>query len=414
MTWLVYLYTQRMGAEEFEGQTKIKYESLSMRLDEKSRRLWAATEARSFGRGGAVIVARATGLHVVTVRKGLKELDSNTESNVTGKSRKSGAGRKPLLENKQFKYDLTALLEETTRGEPESPLQWTCKSTSKLQEELTKLGHTVSQRSLCTQLNKLGYSLQANRKTEEGGDHADRDKQFKYIYKKTKMFLRSNSPVISVDTKKKENIGNYKNQGKEYYQKKSSPKVKVYDFVDKEKGKVSPYGIYDLSKNDGWVNVGISADTSEFAVNSIREWWNESGAISYRGSKRLFINADGGGSNGSRNRLWKIELQKFSNESGLSVHVSHFPPGTSKWNKIEHRMFSFITKNWRGRPLIDRATVVNLIANTKTKEGLDIYARLDERTYAKGIKITDEELSKVNITRDKFHGEWNYCISPKK
>lgn len=401
-----------MDKNKFESSTRRKYQVMSHRLDEKSRRLWAATEAISFGRGGAVIVARATELHVVTVRKGIGEIESNSINTDEGKSRASGGGRKKLSENKELMIDLKALLESSTRGDPESPLQWTCKSTYRIQEELEKLGHKVSQRSICTLLKDLGYSLQANRKTEEGGDHPDRDKQFKFIYKKAKDFLKRNSPVISVDTKKKENIGNYKNDGIEYHLKKKAPEVNVYDFIDPQKGKVSPYGIYDIFKNDGWVNVGISSDTSEFAVNSIREWWHESGAITYNEASEIFINADGGGSNGSRNRLWKIELQKLSNETNLTIHVSHFPPGTSKWNKIEHRMFSFITKNWRGRPLIDRATVVNLIANTKTKEGLTIQARLDERIYLKGIKISDADLANVNIQANKFHGEWNYSISP--
>jgi len=401
-----------MDKSDFESSTRKKYETMSHRLDEKSRRLWAATEAISFGRGGAVLVARATGLHVVTVRKGIKDIESGSESTVDGKSRVSGGGRKKLSENKELMLDIKNLIEFSTRGDPESPLLWTCKSTYRIQEELEKMGHKISQRSICTLLKTLGYSLQANRKTEEGGDHPDRDKQFKFIYRKTKDFLNRNCPVISVDTKKKENIGNYKNSGLEYHLKRNAPGVKVYDFIDPEKGKVAPYGIYDISKNNGWVNVGISADTSEFAVNAIREWWDESGSIAYKNADEIYINADGGGSNGSRNRLWKVELQKLSNETKLTIHVSHFPPGTSKWNKIEHRMFSFITKNWRGRPLIDRATVVNLIASTKTKEGLTIQARLDERIYQKGIKISDEELASVNMKANKFHGEWNYSISP--
>ena len=261
-------------------------------------------------------------------------------------------------------------------------------------------------------LRNMGYSLQGNRKTEEGGKHPDRNAQFQYIYDKTKIFQNNNNPVISVDTKKKENIGNFKNNGREYHSKGKSPNFKVYDFIDKEKGKVASYGVYDLSKNNGWVSVGISSDTSEFAINSILSWWKEMGMHSYPQAKTIYINADGGGSNGWRNRLWKVELQKFSNITGLITHVSHFPPGTSKWNKIEHRMFSFISHNWRGRPLIDRSTVVNLIANTKTKNGLSIQARLDENIYQKGKKISDKELSLVNLIKDEFHGEWNYQVHP--
>ncbi len=381
-------------------------------LNERTRRLWAATEAKSFGRGGVACVARATGLHVVTVKNGISELDAAIDLD-GDRSRRAGGGRKSLDENEKFKSDLKYLVESTTRGDPESPLLWTCKSTYRLRDELQKMGHRVSQKSVYTQLVSMGYSLQCNRKTEEGGVHPDRDRQFKFIYRKSKRFIKSSAPVISVDTKKKENIGNYKNSGREYHQKGSSPKVNVYDFIDKEKGKVSPYGIYDLSKNDGWVSVGISSDTSEFAVNSIRSWWYEMGKKSYGTAQMIYINADGGGSNGYRNRLWKIELQKFSNETGLAIHISHFPPGTSKWNKIEHRMFSFISQNWRGRPLQDRATVVNLIANTTTKEGLVIKAMLDERIYEKGIQVSDEELQSVNLKKDRFHGEWNYEIYPK-
>jgi transposase len=390
-----------------------KYNKLKSLLNEKSRRIWAATEAKSIGRGGPAMVSRAIGMSVATIHKGVKELALDGNESDGDKSRSSGGGRKSLLENIEFKTALENLIEDTTRGDPESPLLWTCKSTYLLRDELMRQGFNVSQRSICTYLEKMGYSLQANKKTEEGGDHPDRDEQFKFIYSKTKEFLDSCNPVISVDTKKKENIGNYKNNGKEYYKKGNAPDVKVYDFIDKEKGKVSPYGIYDISKNNGWVSVGISADTGEFAVNSIRSWWKEMGRKTYKDSEKIFINCDGGGSNGSRNRLWKVELQKLSNNLGMSIHVSHFPPGTSKWNKIEHRMFSFITKNWRGRPLLDRATVVNLISSTTTRTGLTISARLDENEYEKGIKISDAELNELNLLKNEFHGEWNYQINPK-
>jgi hypothetical protein len=261
-------------------------------------------------------------------------------------------------------------------------------------------------------LSEVGYSLQANKKTKEGGNHPDRDKQFQYINEKAKRFQSNKQPVISVDAKKKENIGNFKNNGREYAKKGNAPEVNVYDFIDKEKGKVTPYGVYDLAKNNGWVSVGISADTAKFAVESIRKWWTNMGKECYPNVSELYINADGGGSNGSRTRLWKIELQKLATELQVKIHVSHFPPGTSKWNKIEHRMFSFISKNWRGKPLINRATVVNLIGNTRTTKGLKISAQLDEAIYQKGIKISDRELSEVFLEKDEFHGEWNYIILP--
>jgi len=293
-------------------------------------------------------------------------------------------------------------------------LLWTAKSTRNIANELSKKDFKISHSKVCDLLKKSGYSLQANKKTNEGGGHPDRNAQFEFINKKAKGFQKKNQPIISVDTKKKENIGNFKNNGKEYCKKKKPNEVNVYDFVDKKLGKVAPYGVYDIVQNKGWVNVGISSDTAEFAVESIRTWWQEMGKPIYPKAKEIFITADGGGSNGSRVRLWKLELQKLANELNIKIHVSHFPPGTSKWNKIEHKMFSFISQNWRGKPLIDGATVVNLISNTKTKSGLEIKARLDERQYEKGIKVSDEELEKINIKKDKFHGEWNYAVSPKK
>ena len=397
--------------QNIEDDIRQKYNGVSKYLNEKSRRIWSATEARSLGKGGISIVARSTGITYKTIKKGLDELIFDPLE--TGRIRSKGGGRKRIIDiDASFESDLRLLVEATTRGDPESPLLWTCKSTYNLCNELKTKGHNVSQKSIYTMLRNMGYSLQGNRKTEEGGKHPDRNAQFQYIYEKTKSFQGNNNPVISVDTKKKENIGNFKNNGREYYPKGKAPQVNVYDFIDKEKGKVSPYGVYDLSKNNGWVSVGVSSDTSEFAVNSIISWWNEMGVHSYPKSKIIYINADGGGSNGWRTRLWKIELQRFANITGLITQVSHFPPGTSKWNKIEHRMFSFITHNWRGRPLIDRATVVNLIANTKTNSGLSIQARLDENIYQKGKKISDKELSLVNLIKDEFHGEWNYQVHP--
>jgi len=397
--------------QNIEEDIRQKYNGVSKYLNEKSRRIWAATEARSLGKGGISIVCRSTGITHKTIKKGLDEL--NFDPLAPGKIRAKGGGRKSITEvDANLESALLLLVEATTRGDPESPLLWTCKSTYNLCDELNAQGHCVSQKSIYTLLKKLGYSLQGNRKTEEGGKHPDRNAQFQYIYDKTKKFQGNNNPVISVDTKKKENIGNFKNNGREYHLKGNAPQVNVYDFIDKEKGKVSPYGVYDLSKNNGWVSVGVSSDTSEFAINSILSWWKEMGVHSYPNAKEIYINADGGGSNGWRTRLWKVELQRFSNTTGLIIHVSHFPPGTSKWNKIEHRMFSFISHNWRGHPLIDRATVVNLIANTKTKKGLSIKARLDENIYKKGRKISDKELSLINLVKDEFHGEWNYHVKP--
>ena len=331
----------------------------------------------------------------------------------TDRIRKKGGGRKKNSEeDTSLMKDLKNLLELSSRGDPESPLQWTSKSTRHIAEVLNTERHRISHVTVSKELALLGYSLQSNRKTDEGGTHPDRDAQFQYIYTKTKQFQQNNHPVISVDTKKKENIGNFKNNGQEYHTKGTPTKVNVYDFIDKEKGKVSPYGIYDLDKNKGWVSVGISSDTATFAVNSIRSWWNQMGKEVYPHAKEIYINADGGGSNGYRVRLWKTELQELATELNITIHVSHFPPGTSKWNKIEHRMFSFISKNWRGRPLIDRATVVNLIGNTTTTTGLTIKAVLDEAVYEKGIKVSDEELGAVKLERDDFHQEWNYMIAP--
>lgn len=305
------------------------------------------------------------------------------------------------------------MIESATRGDPCSSLLWTSKSTYKIAEELNKEGYRAGRKVVGRILKSLDYSLQSNKKTREGLGHIDRDAQFQYINEKTKLLQSKNIPVISVDTKKKENIGNYKNNGTEYRIKGNPREVEAYDFIDKNKGKVVPYGVYDITLNKGWVSVGINNDTAQFAVNSIRSWWHEMGREKYSEMTEIFINADGGGSNGSRNRLWKIELQKLANELDKSIHVSHFPPATSKWNKIEHKMFCFISANWKAKPLIDKATVVNLIANTTTKNGLTIKAKIDENIYQKGIKISDKELKKIIITRSDFHGEWNYTIDPQ-
>jgi hypothetical protein len=307
---------------------------------------------------------------------------------------------------------LERLVDPVTRGDPESPLLWTSKSTYHLSEALQQQGHPISQRSVYNLLRESGYTLQANRKRDEGASHPDRNAQFEYIYHKVQHFLTTGQPVISVDAKKKENLGNFKNPGQEYHPCGQAPRVRVYDFVDKMLGKAIPYGVYDVAKDQGWVSVGISHDTAEFAVATIRAWWRKLGKPLYKQATDLYITADGGGSNGSRVRLWKTELQRLAKALHLTIHVSHFPPGTSKWNKIEHRMFSFISKNWRGRPLLDSVTVVNLIGSTKTKTGLKITARLDPKRYTKGRRITDQELRRVNLQCDPFHGEWNYTILP--
>ena len=385
-----------------------KYTQLSHCLNEKSRRLWAATEAKSLGRGGISIVRSATGIDYKTIRKGLAEILLMSETNSI---RQPGGGRKTLIaKNSSLPGVLEQLIDPATRGDPESSLLWTSKSTYKLAEELNAKGISISQKTVYSLLIDLDYSLQSNRKRHEGSDHPDRNEQFEYIYRKLKLFKRSGDPTISVDTKKKEIIGNFKNNGAEYHKKHCPTEVNTHDFPDKILGKVAPYGVYDIGKNAGWVCVGISSDTAEFAVNTIRCWWHMMGKKEYKNCKRILITADCGGSNGNRVKLWKFELQKLANEIGITIHVSHFPPGTSKWNKIEHRMFSYITANWRGRPLISREVVVQLIANTTTTAGLKIKALLDENDYIKGIKLSNDQISSISEKQDAFHGEWNYQI----
>lgn len=390
-----------------------KFNILREHLNEKTRRLWCGTEAMALGRGGITIVSNATKISHPTIRCGVKEIN-NPETILKDRIRKAGGGRRILEDkDKTLKADIEKLIEPATMGDPESPLRWTSKSIQHIADELNKNKHRSSPGSISRILHEMDFSLQLNRKTNEGSkNNPDRDKQFNFINEKTKKFQKNNSPVISVDTKKKENIGNFKNNGQEYCKKGEPTKVNVYDFLDKEKGKVSPYGIYDLDKNKGWVNVGISSDTATFAVNGIRSWWNDLGKKIYNGAKEILITADCGGSNGYRVRLWKTELQKLATELNMTIHVSHFPPGTSKWNKIEHKLFCFISKNWRGKPLIDLATVINLIGSVRTKTGLTVKAKLDKNYYAKGIKISDEELKAVKLKQEEFHGEWNYCIYP--
>lgn len=397
-----------------------KYQALSGRLDEATLRMWAATEARSIGRGGVSAVAKAIGMSRTTIHAGLAELKAastpapESKREAKPRIRAVGGGRKKLIaKDGDLLRDLDALVEPTSRGDPMSPLRWTCKSTYRLAEELQRLGHEVSQRTVCDLLTQMGYSLQSTRKTREGGQHEDRDAQFNHIARTVADYQAAGDPVISVDTKKKELIGDFKNAGKEWQPKGTPEEVRVHDFIDPELGKVAPYGVYDLTTNAGWVNVGIDHDTAEFAVESIRRWWREMGEETYPHARRLLITADCGGSNGHRVRLWRRELQKLADQLKLPVQVCHFPPGTSKWNKIEHRMFCHITANWRGRPLISRQVVVNLIGSTTTREGLHIKAGIDKNVYAKGIKVTDEELATLAIDRDEFHGEWNYRLSPR-
>ena len=395
-----------------------KFEALSGRLDEATLRVWAATEARSLGRGGVSTVAKAIGMSRTTIYAGLSELKTAqlpaNKSSGRPRVRATGGGRKKLADkDASLLSALDALVEPTSRGDPVSPLRWTCKSTYRLSDELKRQGYEVSQRTVCDLLSQMGFSLQSTRKTREGGKHEDRDAQFAHIAKAVTDYQAAGDPVISVDTKKKELIGDFKNAGKEWQPAGTPEEVRVYDFIDAELGKVAPYGIYDLTANTGWVNVGIDHDTAEFAVESIRRWWLEMGQAVYPHARRILITADCGGSNGYRVRLWRRELQKLADELQLSIQVCHFPPGTSKWNKIEHRMFCHITANWRGRPLISREVVVNLIGSTTTREGLRIKAKLDENTYMPGIKVSDEELAALAIERDEFHGEWNYRLRPR-
>ena len=393
---------------------KTRFESIKNYLDEKTKRLFCAAEAKVLGRGGIKKVHEATGVSTKTISKGLNELkDSNTLDKKEKKIRKSGGGRKKAInKNPEIERYLLSIVEPTVRGEPQSPLLWTTKSLRNLADELKKEGFDVSHVVVGDILKANKFSLQANRKTDEGASHIDRDKQFNHIHDKVKEFQKVNNPVISIDAKKKELIGNFKNNGQEWHSKGNPEEVNVYDFPSDADGKITPYGIYDITNNLGWVNVGIDKDTSEFAVQSIRNWWYKMGKELYKNSKELLINADGGGSNGSRVRLWKKELQKLSTEIGLKITVCHFPPGTSKWNKIEHRLFSYISKNWRGRPLTSYEVAVNLIASTTTSKGLKVKCELDTNKYETGKKITDKEMEKINIIRDEFHGEWNYTILP--
>jgi len=395
-----------------------KYRSLDPVLDERSRRQWAATEAQEYGYGGVTAVAAATGLARDTIRAGLRDLERrrrHPKEATPERLRQPGGGRKSLVESDpELTAALEALVEPLTRGDPQSPLRWTCKSTRRLAEELSRQRHPIGYRTVAWLLHAAGYSLQANRKTREGKQHPDRNAQFEFINAQAERFQKRRQPVISVDTKKKELVGDFRNGGREWRPQGMPEKVRVHDFVDRELGKAIPYGVYDITNNQGWVSVGIDHDTAYFATASIRRWWEEMGQTRFPRAEQLMISADGGGSNSHRTRLWKVALQELADETDLTLTVSHFPPGTSKWNKVEHRLFSFITNNWRGKPLVSHQVIVNLIANTTTTKGLVVKAALDESTYETGMKVTDEQMARLQIAPAKFHGEWNYTITPRK
>jgi len=401
---------------EIENEIRARYTNIEWALNEKLRRLFAANEAKVFGHGGITLAQKATGVARNSIKQGLKELSEKEEGIVSSpptRIRKVGGGRKASVKkDKTLRLALENLVEPTTLGDPESPLRWTCKSLRQLESELRSQGFSVSHTSVGKLLKELGYSLQGNQKTLEGSKHPDRNAQFEFINSQTESAIHDGQPVISVDTKKKELVGRYRNGGKELSPKGKPEQVKVYDFVDKELGRANPYGVYDIADNSAWVSVGTDHDTATFAVSTIRRWWFSMGRDLYPEANKLVIMADGGGSNGSRVRLWKVELQKLANELNFPIHVSHFPPGTSKWNKIEHRLFSFISMNWREKPLLSHETIVNLIAATTTINGLKVRAELDSSHYPKGIKVTDDELNAIQIERDEFHGEWNYSILP--
>jgi Rhodopirellula transposase DDE domain len=394
-----------------------KYRALLPELDERRRRQWAAAEARELGWGGVSLVARATGLSRPTITAGLRELEQSTTQRAAqaARVRRPGGGRRLVTEaDPGLLAALESLVEPVTRGDPESPLRWTCKSTRRLAEELVRQDHRVGARTVAILLHKAGYSLQANRKAREGLDHPDRNAQFEYINASVARALIRDQPAISVDTKKKELVGDFKNGGSEWRPQGVPEEVRVHDFLDKTLGKAIPYGVYDMVNNQGWVSVGITHDTAQFATNSIRRWWQEMGQARFSKAKELLITADGGGSNGHRTRLWKVSLQALADELGLTLNVCHFPPGTSKWNKIEHRLFSFITMNWRGKPLVSLQTIVNLIANTTTGTGLIVKAALDTNHYDTEIKVSNEELAGLQLKRHEFHGDWNYTITPRR
>ena len=406
----------KLKKEEKVAYVSRRYRRVASSLDERSRRLFAATESQSLGYGGDTIVSLATGISVATVAKGRQELieieESKSEILEAGRVRRRGGGRKRKAEESGLLQTLREIVESSTVGDPESALLWTSRSQRNLIEELAKHGYEVSKGMVGKLIEEIGFSRQANKKKVEGQQHPDRNAQFEHINERIRQQIESGNPAISVDTKKKENVGNFKNAGKELRPQYDPEEVEAYDFVDKVLGKASPYGVYDIERNTAWVSVGISHDTGEFAVNTIRAWWNEMGKPLYPHATSLLITADGGGSNGYRLRLWKVELQKLADELGIAIEVCHYPPGTSKWNKIEHRLFSFITQNWRGKPLYSHQVIVNLISTTKTREGLEVRCSLDDTTYAKGRRVSDKDMAEVNLLPNDFHGEWNYSILP--
>ena len=398
-------------------RTRRKFQALTVVMDERMRRQWAATEAMELGWGGISTISRATGISRTTILAGVRELKSQEASKTlpSPRIRRPGGGRKLVVETDPGLWDaLDALVDPMTRGHPETPLRWTCKSTRQLAEELTRQNHPVSDRTVACLLYAAGYSLQANRKTREGKDHPDRNAQFEYISQQVGRVQKRGQPVVSVDTKKKELLGDFKNPGQEWRPQGTPQHVRVHDFKDKKLGKAIPYGVYDLANNQGWVSVGIDHDTAYFAANSIRRWYEDMGSKRFPRARQLMITADGGGSNSYRSRLWKMALQGLADRLELQLKVCHFPPGTSKWNKIEHRLFSYITNNWRGQPLVSHEAIVNLIASTTTKTGLIVQAALDTNVYETGLKVSDAEMARLRLTPCNFHGEWNYTIAPRK
>ena len=404
-----------LGAVAQADEIRTRFQKLTPFLDERMRRLVAASESVALGFGGTSLVAAATGVSRRAIIQGIKELDEPVPAPTAGAARirRAGGGRKKTVDtDSTLKRDLEWLVDPVSRGDPESPLRWTCKSVRKLAAELRSQGHQTSHRMIADLLHELGYSLQANKKTQEGTRHADRNEQFQHIHEEVGRMLTAHQPVISVDTKKKELVGNFKNRGEELRPNGDPEPVRGHDFLIKELGRAAPYGVYDVGNNTGWVSVGVDHDTAAFAVETIRRWWHGMGRPAYPEARQLLITADSGGSNGLRVRLWKTEIQKLANETGLEILICHLPPGTSKWNKIEHRLFSFISQNWRGRPLVSHQVIVDLIAATSTKTGLKVHAQIDTNRYPAGLKVSDQELAAVNLERNPFHGDWNYKISP--
>jgi transposase len=399
---------------EEESAIQRRYEILRPLLDERARRLVLAAEAVALGHGGIAAVARATGASRPKITRGIAEIAAGTPL-PKGRIRRSGAGRKrTVARDPAILTNLERLIEPVSRGEPDSALRWTIKSVRRLSDELVTMGHRTSHRMVAELLHELGYSLQANRKVREGSSHPDRNAQCEHIHGKVEAFQARRDPVVSVDTKKKELVGDFKNAGRELRPVGEPEVVRMHDFPLPDLGKATPYGVYDLSDNSAWVSVGVDRDTAQFAVETLRRWWYTMGKPSYPEARRLLVTADCGGSNGARLRLWKWELQRLADEAGLEISVAHFPPGTSKWNKIEHRLFSFITQNWRGKPLISHEVIVNLIAATTTRTGLRVQSQLDTSSYESGIKISDQQMQELNLRRDEFHGEWNYTIGPRQ